>query len=446
MKRGGLSLFWRLFAGMSLVAVVAVVTSVIFLYFRFEASNNRFRDETLATFANEVARELPNSRDGHSPQLEFVASRLADLHGKYAVVTGSGAIMTASPGIDQPLVPLDKGDTRYFTLPEHDSEPALYGLSLRVPDLSPPTYVQVAFPRGNLVFDGVLEEFLGEVAWIWIPFVLAILATNVAVVKFALQPLRRAAREAEEIGPASISTRLSEGDMPPDVLAIVQAVNRALNRLQAGYLTLERFAADVAHELRTPLAIMKAQLALSEEPVVRDFEHDFERMERLVNQMVDRVRLGGLHFEPDDAVDLCELARQVCTFLAPVIIEKNRLIEVLAPDGPVYVSCARDHVFRALRNLIENAVDHSPLGATVTVEVHGDGQITVLDRGPGYPEARLDPASRKDGHWQSDRPDGLGLGLVIVEETMSAHGGTLILENRTDGGASATMRFPARAA
>ena len=446
MKPAPLTLFWRLVAGMSLVALAAVLTSGVFLYLRFDATNSRFREETLLTFAKGIAREAPVGKGSSAQQRKFVANRLADLHGEFAVVTDSGAVLAASDGIDAPLVPPDEAAKRYFVLPQHDNVAALYGLSLRIPGRSPPTYVQVAFPRGNLVFDSVLEEFIRDIAWIWIPFVLAILVTNVAVAELALRPLRRAVREAEEIGPASISMRLSEGNMPPDVLAIVQAVNRALNRLQAGYLTLERFTADVAHELRTPLAIIKARLSLSDEPVAREFEGDFDSMERLVNQMVDRVRLGGLHFEPEDSVDLCEVARQVCTFLAPVIIEKGRLIEVLTPDQPVRVSGARDYIFRALRNLVENAVEHSPLSATVTVEVREQGEIMVLDRGPGYPSSKLEPAARRDDRIRSGRPDGLGLGLIIVEETMTAHGGSLILENRPKGGAAATMHFPRRAA
>jgi signal transduction histidine kinase len=387
-----------------------------------------------------MARDLPLQQGG----FKFVVNRLQELQGQYAVLSSSNELLSASVGVTGPLVPPDDVDQRYFSLPAHGEDPRLYGMSLRLAGKDPARYVQVAFPRGHLVFDSVLEEFVGDIAWIWIPFVIAILVTNIIVARLALRPLTSAAREAEEISPASISSRLTEGNLPPDVLAIVRAVNNALGRLQGGYLALERFAGNLAHELRTPMTIIKAQLSQAEGEVSRGLARDFESMERIVTQLVDRVRLGGLHFEPSDRIDLCELARQVGGFLAPVIVAKGRSIEIAAPKEPVWISGANDFVFRALRNLIENAVEHSPTGATVTISVSVDRSVTVTDHGHGFPANKLDPVTRRSQQSVSDRSDGLGLGLSIVDETMIAHGGLLVLANPGDGGASARMEFPAQ--
>ncbi len=433
-----LSLFSRLVLSMSLVATLAVFVSIGFLYIRFASANNRFREETLLTFARGMAKELPLQKGG----FRFVVSRLGELHGQYAVLTQTGDVVSASDGIARPLVPTDDVDQRYFSLPPHDDIPRLYGLSLRLSDKEPAAYVQVAFPSSHLVFDSVLEEFVGDIAWIWLPFVAVILATNIVVAKLALRPLTRAAREAEEISPASISVRLTEGDMPPDVLAIVKAVNNALERLQGGYLALERFSGNIAHELRTPMTVIKAQLSVTEGAFSRDLERDFESLERIVTQLVDRVRLGGLHFETNDRVDLCEIVRRVGAFLAPIIVQKGRSIEIVTPEHPVRISGADDFIFRAVRNLIENAVEHSPVGGIVTVIVSRDNAITVTDEGAGFPAIKLDPEARRTQQSVSDRSDGLGLGLSIVDETMMAHGGRLILSNPKGGGASAKMAFP----
>jgi signal transduction histidine kinase len=115
---------------------------------------------------------------------------------------------------------------------------------------------------------------------------------------------------------------------------------------------------------------------------------------------------------------------------------------VINPQTAVEVRGVTDFLFRALRNLIENAVEHSPPGATVTVEVWKNGSIEVLDCGHGFPESKLDPALRKVERLTSDRSEGLGLGLSIVDETMAAHGGRLVLRNRPGGGGSALMSFP----
>ncbi|MBZ5759420.1 MULTISPECIES: sensor histidine kinase [Rhizobium] len=433
-----LSLFSRLVLSMSLVATLAVFASIGFLYIRFASANNRFREETLLTFARGMAKELPLQQGG----FKFVVNRLGELHGQYAVLSGANELLSASDGVSGPLVPADDVDQRYFSLPAHDGIPRLFGLSLRLADKGLARYVQVAFPSSHLVFDSVLEEFVGDIAWIWLPFVVAILVTNIVVAKLALRPLTRAAREAEGISPASISVRLTEGDMPPDVLAIVKAVNNALGRLQGGYLALERFSGNIAHELRTPMTIIKAQLSASDGAFSRDLERDFDALERIVTQLVDRVRLGGLHFETDDCVDLCEIVRRVGAFLAPIIIQKGRSIEIITPDHPVLISGANDFIFRALRNLIENAVEHSPVAGTVTITVSNEREISVTDEGTGFPPIKLDPVARRTQQSVSDRSDGLGLGLSIVDETMMAHGGLLILSNPTGGGASARMVFP----
>lgn len=272
------------------------------------------------------------------------------------------------------------------------------------------------------------------------------LATNVVVARFALKPLSLAAQQAEAIGPGSVTVRLSEGRMPSDVQALVRAVNRALERLQRGYSSLEEFVGDVAHELRTPLAIIKAQLAASDAPISRALGDDFARMERLVQQLLDRVRLGGLHFEAEDSVDLSEVAREAASSLAPLTLRRNRSIEVLGAEMPVVVNGARDFIFRALRNLIENAIEYAALHTTVTVVVDDFPSIAVLDRGPGFSDAMLDPRGRHERKLRSASAQGVGLGLSIVERTMSAHNGHLELANRPDGGASAVLIFPARGA
>lgn len=436
-----LSLFSRLVLSMSVVATLAIIVSIGFLYVRFVSANDRFREETLLTFARGMARDLPVQQGG----FKFVANRLLELHGQYVVLDADNGVLSGSDGITSALVPPDDVDHRYFSLPGHKTMPRLYGLSLRLQGKDPARYVQVAFPKGHLVFDSILEEFVGDIAWIWIPFVAVILVTNIVVARLALRPLIHAAKEAEQIGPASISSRITEGNLPPDVQAIVRAVNNALDRLQGGYLALERFSGNLVHELRTPMSIIKAQLSAPNASDVTELRKDVESMERIITQLVDRVRLGGLHFEADDLIDLSDVARSVGGFLAPVIIGKGRSIEIVAPEDPVWINGSNDFIFRALRNLIENAVEHSPVHGTVTVTIAQDRSVTVEDMGPGFPETKLDPATRRSQQLVSDRADGLGLGLSIVDETMDAHGGRLFLKNPPTGGASARMEFPAAA-
>jgi signal transduction histidine kinase len=432
-----LTLLQRLIVAMSIVAVVAICASALFLYIRFQASNDAFREETLSTFAEELRRELSTDPELSSPQAKATKARIRELRGQYVILGQDGRIIDSS-GSQQALIPYIDNRTQYFELPSHDGQKVLFGISIPTPASGPVEAIQIAFPKAHVVFDSVLEEFVRDIAWIWIPFVFVLLATNIIVVGLALKPLRVAAHEAARIGPSSIATRLTESGMPNDVRTLIRSVNAALDRLQGGFLSLERFSGQLAHELRTPLAIAKTRLSLSQDPVARAVERDFEDIERVITQLIDRVRVRTLHYEAADVVDLGSVATDVARYLAPMIVGTGRNVELKIENGPVLVSGARDFIFRALRNLVENALHHSPENGVITISVFNIG-ISVADQGPGFTKTRLSTIGQTLG--KTDREDGLGLGLSIVGETMEAHDGRLVLSNLPSGGAVATMSF-----
>jgi len=432
-----LTLLQRLIVAMLIVAVVAICASAVFLYIRFQASNDAFREETLSTFAEDLRRGLLADPQLSNSYAKATKARIRELRGQYVILGQDGRVIDSS-GLQQPLIPYINNRTQYFELPSHGGQKALFGISTPTPSSGAVEAIQIAFPKAHVIFDSVLEEFVKDIAWIWIPFVLILLATNIIVVGLALSPLRMAAHEAARIGPSSIATRLTESGMPNDVLALIRSVNAALDRLQGGFLSLERFSAQLAHELRTPLAIAKTRLSLSQDPIARAVERDFEDIERVITQLIDRVRVRTLHYEASDVVNLGEVATDVARYLAPMIVGAGRNIELKIEKGPVLVSGARDFLFRALRNLIENALHHSPENGVITITVFDIG-ISVADQGPGFTKMRLSESGESLG--KTDREDGLGLGLSIVGETMEAHDGRLVLSNLPSGGAVATMSF-----
>jgi signal transduction histidine kinase len=439
-------IFGRLTLGLVAVSLAAIGVAAGFLYARFEAIDTRFREGTLQSFAHAIARDLRDAgRDGAGAATIAPATRrrLARAGGRFVVVGAGGDRLDGSPEVGDAYLPVGVTSERYFQLPGHGPADRLYGLSLAVPGVAPPVYVQVAFPNGEVVFDSVLQEFVKDIAWLWAPFLLLILATNIAVVRVALRPLAQAAEEAAAIQPGGVSVTLTERGLPDDLLTLVRAVNQAVGRLRDGYRTQEELIGDMTHELRTPLAVMTAQLAAIDTPHARMLERDVAAMARLVEQLFDRARLGRFRLEPGDVVDLRDVAREAAAFLAPRIVGRGRSIAVEAGDAAVTAAGGRDDLFRAVRNLIENALEHTPIGGLITVEVGADPpSIVVGDDGPGFPEAVLDPERRRNGRLRSDRRDGAGLGLAIVERTMQAHGGALLLANPPTGGGRAEMRFP----
>jgi signal transduction histidine kinase len=438
------TIFWRLVVGLAAVSVLTMAATAAFLYVRFDSIDTRFRDDTLRSFAETLAHDIQSSQEPIPIAVESTAARISEAGGNFVIVSPTQGVIAGSSGINAAMFPLEQLDERLFALPIKiiNTRP-VYGLSLRIHDRPQPLFVQVAFPTSPVLYDSVLEEFIQDVAWIWFVFLLAMLATNLVVARIALKPLGEAVQQVERIGPGSVTIRLTEGKLPEDVLILVKAVNHALDRLQSGFRSLEEFVADVAHELRTPLAVIRAQLAVSATPLARVLEQDFFKMERLVQQLLDRMRLNGIRFEADEVLELGEVAREVAGFLAPLAIAKRRSIEVLGGETPVQIVGARDYVFRALRNLVENGIEYTPPDSTVSVIVNDVPSIAVRDRGPGFPAAMLAAQGRPREQFRSGRQGGVGLGLSIVQRTMIAHKGELEIANYSEG-AVVTMRFPTR--
>jgi signal transduction histidine kinase len=242
-----------------------------------------------------------------------------------------------------------------------------------------------------------------------------------------LRPLRRLSQLAGGIGPATIAARLPAGAAPREVAPLVEAFNAALGRLEAGLRAQRDFSANAAHELRTPLATLRAQVeSLLEPDERRAASEEFERLGRLIAQLLALAEAEGGATGASIRFDLVALAREVASDMAGFILSSGRTIgfdgavEILMVDGQPGL------VETALRNLLENAVRHTPPGAEILVAVTAQGVLRVSDDGPGVPaEVRgrvFERFSRGD-----PRGSGAGLGLSIVRQIMERHGGVVRL-------------------
>jgi signal transduction histidine kinase len=437
------SLWLRLIIGLVSVSLLAVGVASAALYVRFKAKNFEFREQTLQNQAELITDYLKKAPEGSITLPPYVVDDFKAHSGRFAVVGRDGALLAASQGVTGPLAAINSEKPRDFFVLEPDKEQPYYGLSVRTPFNDQTVWVQVAFHTGNIVYDSVLAEFVQDIAWIWIPFVLVLLIVNLIVARIGTTPLRVAARQAAAIGPGSVSMRLTETGLPADVHALVSAVNRGLDRLETAFDAQRRFIADATHELRTPVAVLKAHIdILAKFEGHAELVQEIGSLERLVNQLLDIARLDVLHLEADDVADLNEVATEVASYLGPAAINARRSIEVIAPNEPVRISGARDYLFRALRNIVENALRHTPLGTTVSIVVAADPpSLKVIDHGPGVrPDQRSEIFRR---FWQGgrDQKGGAGLGLDIAARTVVAHGGAISVSDAPEGGAIFTMEF-----
>jgi signal transduction histidine kinase len=267
------------------------------------------------------------------------------------------------------------------------------------------------------------------------------------LVKLALAPLDRTRAELVGIrGPGS-GRRLTEAG-PEEVRQVVRGFNELLDRLEAAHRAQERFTAEAAHELRTPVTSLRLLVDLTRRHPRTDAEYraafdelddNTAHLERLVAGLVTLARV-------DAGLDVAPAVRTVRELVASAVADE-------APDAIVEVGDERVVVHEelagiALRNLLRNAARHAP-GAPPTVRSRREGDrvhVEVDDLGPGLggrdPEALFDTLSRGSRARAAD-PGGHGLGLPLARRIARAQGGDCGLAERPGGGARATLTLPA---
>jgi two-component system, OmpR family, sensor kinase len=299
--------------------------------------------------------------------------------------------------------------------------------------------------------------FARIVPWLLLPFsvLVAVLAWLIwMAVGRALKPLEAMHREISERGVLSLHA-LETRDLPEEIAPVAAALNELLAGLDAALTAQRRFTADAAHELRTPLTALKLQVQLlqrSPEPTehrlaLAQLEAGVDRASHLVEQLLRMARLAPeARHEPFAQVRLDELAKRVVADHSSQAEARN--IDLGAGEcEAVEVSGQVDSLRVMLSNLVDNAVRYTPLGGRVDVEVRREGNkasITVSDTGPGIPAEERERVFDRFYRLAGADISGNGLGLAIVREVVSLHGGHIRLDDRPGGGLRVSVRLPAR--
>lgn len=292
----------------------------------------------------------------------------------------------------------------------------------------------------GFLLDDLVEQFFARIGWLLIPGVGLLVGVSLLSIRAELRPVEHVAAAAEAIGPHSTGVRLPDRFVPREVMPLIETVNGALERLERSLAAQREFTADAAHELKTPLAVMRAQIdAMPPGPQVDALRGDVEAMSRLIAQLLRLAEADQLAVPPDAACDLVEVVREVTGALGPLALARGRSLALDAPDAPVLVRGLPGPLAQAVRNLVENALKHAPEGSTVALSIDKACRFTVADEGPGI--AEVDRPHIFKRFWRRDRNagDGAGLGLAIAAKIVEAHGGTLAVEAPARGGARFAM-------
>ncbi|HUI34703.1 MAG TPA: ATP-binding protein [Stellaceae bacterium] len=436
----------------SLHLVAIAVTSIFMplaLYLMLKYAAQDLHRHALRDQAAELLKLIDLGDDGalhmHLPP------RLADLYStdygrySYAVGDASGRVLLSSFSDGRAVTRTPPPIAQEISFSGRFDGTEIFGISVPAEIAGQKVWIEVSqdLAHRDVLIDDIVANFFTRVGWITAPILLLLLVIDVGIIRRALRPVVAASRLAEKIDPLHTDLRLPEAGMPREVQPLVHAVNQALDRLEEGFRVQREFTADAAHELRTPLAILRAQIdMIGDRELAQTLRNDVENMSRLVNQLLEMAEIDTFVIGTSETADLSAVSAEIAAFLAPIALAQDKRVAVSAARKPILVPGNAEMLGRAVRNLVENALTHTPARTTVEIKVDPAGAITVLDCGPGIPAAERDQIFRR--FWRRDRrrQGSSGLGLSIVARIAERHGATISVGDRAGGGAMFTLRFP----
>ncbi len=323
-------------------------------------------------------------------------------------------------------------------------DPQRFGMTERVNTDIGEVFITVAQHRvaDDFLSRAVAIELVDDAILVGGPLLILFILAGFGVVSYSTRGLSFLSEKARDIGPQTIRTRLPVHAAPTEVMPLAHAFNEAMDRVAEGYDNQQRFTIDAAHQLKTPLAVLRARLETIAPFAGRDLlEVDLSHMETLIQQLLTSARISVVNISPDETITLNALAQEVVVALAPIAIEQGNTLELERPDVPVVVMGESHLAMEAIRNLVNNAINHTADGTTVTVRVSEPHKLQVLDRGPGVPDSEKKHIFMPFSQGRKPTRNGTGMGLAIVSQIMQVHFGKVTVEDRDGGGAVFTLHF-----
>jgi two-component system sensor histidine kinase QseC len=440
----GRSLQTRLLAGVLGLVMVVWLGAAVATWFDARHELDELLDSHLAQAASLlVAQQLSPDDDGpamDAPVAHRYASRVA-----FQVFHEGALVVRSANAPAAPMAPLVAGFST-VRMPQ-GREWRVFASVQRARDV----YVLVGeetAARGDIL-QAILRSMLLPLA-----FALPLLAVGGWwAVRQGLQPLRQLSqvlglRQPQALEPVQIA------DLPPEMRPMVQALNGLLERIARMRESERRFTADAAHELRTPMAAIRAQaqVALGAGADAAQRQHALhatlegcDRATRLVEQLLTLARLEATGTLPSDTLDLCAVARSTAADLAPAALQRQQILELEADTAcPVPGDAVLAGVL--VRNLVDNALRYCPDGARIRVEVASQSGNTVLrveDSGPAMSNADMARLGERFYRVLGTGQSGSGLGWSIVKRIVDVHGAQVHLQRSSElGGLSVTVSWP----
>ncbi|WP_333572012.1 sensor histidine kinase [Sphingomonas sp.] len=432
MIRAPRSLLLRILAWHAVAVLVTALAVSAGVYWLLETTAERLERQTLRSEAmairdDLVVREgkLALASAGARTRLEAagLGFRVADARGV--------ALIDAMPAVLRPDLRVPQRATEvYLTRRSRRAYYAALSVPVAVQQRSLWILVVQNLDHPANVLDDLVRQFLTHGLIVIAPLLALLLAIDTWIIRRALRPVRRASALARTIAPAQPEIRLPTAELPTEVRPLAQGVNDALDRLTESLQAQRDFTADAAHELRTPITLARVRAEEIADPQLAErIKQDLDSLGNIVAQLLEIAELDSLAAMPMQAVDLTGLAQQAVADIAPLAFRRGQTIAYGGVVQAVQVQAHPQFLSRALRALVENAVQHTPRGTEIIVAVTESGLLVVEDDGPGI--ALEEQALVFQRFWRRDRRTqrGGGLGLAIVERIALIHGSRIVLSS-----------------
>ena len=447
-------LAWLLGPLLGLLILDTVVTYSTSLGF-----SNRAHDRSLEEIAREVFLHVRPGATGPTFEMAPVAERILrvdqDDRIYYKVSSLDGVLIGGDAEIAPPSASVESAQPVFYDTALHGEPVRVVAARMALDEENAPAIVLVQVAETLNRRKRLTRDILASV---FLPQLLLILCASVAVyfgVRQGLLPLQRLKRAVSARSHLDLSP-IEATNVPGEVMPLVDEVNDLLRRLGTTLNFQNRFIADAAHQLRTPVAGMKAQIELALRETDRaKLQHSIsqlylsaDRLSRLVGQLMSLARNepGAVESVELQTLDLNALALEVTMEWVPEALKRNVDLGFEGADSEVIINGDAHRLRELINNLIDNAVRYSQDAGSVTVRVAtGDErQLSISDDGPRIPVEERERIFQRFHRLLGTHIDGSGLGLAIVSEIAALHKANITLEEDLDGvGNTFTVFFPA---
>jgi signal transduction histidine kinase len=356
---------------------------------------------------------------------------------KYRVLASDGRVLASSDGDFNSLlhgVPLSEQDAHY--LRTEVNRTLFHVATVRHRIQGQDYWVQVGRSDrfAQLTQEAILPA-MTEAVGIMAALAIVVLAVlSYWGVRSVLRPIRLASEAAHTVAQNNLSARIPVEPLPAEIRPLVIAFNEVLARLELAFHAQQRFFANAAHELKTPIALLRGQLEAQGARVPPETLGDVDALGRTVNQLLHVAEVAGGRVLRKQPVALAEITQQVSGFLSWRAQKAEVSLQIVLEPPDVRVEADAGELFVLLKNLVENAIDHSPSGGIVRISVTPWG-LCVEDQGKGVAEHHRAHVFERFWRASDNTKPGSGLGLAICMEVARAHGWRLECKRSALGGA-----------